>query len=183
MFKAVMLAIDRKVLEQTWINVVGGGLQNADGSKGFALDNGAKQILQGLRNGMNTLTDWFKEYMSEILAYITVIGNGIILVLLIFGLGKALFSPGIVEKRKEIWQIVIALPKLIWYFIEFFCVLFHIFPEKQPKCQQCTCTSNGSPSRGKGRYKSRRSRSLDKRWREMENETSEECDATDEEQC
>ena len=184
MYKAVMLAIDRRVLEQTWLNVVGSGLKNSDGSRsiGFSLDNTGKQLLQGLSNGLDGLQNLFEEYMTEILAWLAVIANGIVLTLLIFALGKAIFSSGIVEKRKEIWHIVTALPKLVWVFIEYFCILFHIFPEKKRECQQCTCQSSAdSPNRGKGRYKSRRSRSLDKRWKQIENETSEEYDATDEE--
>ena len=184
MYKAVMLAIDRRVLEQTWLNVVGSGLKNSDGSRsiGFSLDNTGKQLLQGLSNGLDGLQNLFEEYMTEILAWLAVIANGIVLTLLIFALGKAIFSSGIVEKRKEIWHIVTALPKLIWVFIEYFCILFHIFPEQPQKCQ-CTCTSTDSPRRRTARNKSRRSRSLDERWGELKNEDSEEDFGTDEDQC
>ena len=94
--------------------------------------------------------------MSEIFAWTCVILTCMILLFYAIGLAKAAFFKS-ANRRKEILKVLIALPMLLWCFMEFFLVLFRVLPDNQEK--------SSHPSNFIGKL---RKSSLEKRWGDIE---------------
>ena len=87
-----------------------------------------------------------------------------ILILLAIVLLKAAFTAGI-DRRKEIGEILLALPLLLWSFLEFFMVLFKILPESKKRSRRChRCTDCTTSAMEPNERKERRARSLSGVW-------------------
>ena len=165
-----MKAVERQAIEDIWVHIFDGGLQNSDGkSKGLGaiLTNQAKQAYRGLRNGLDAITSFFEEQMAVIFAWLCVIATSVILILLAIALLKAAFMSG-PDRRKEILEVLWALPLLLWSFLEFFMILFKILPKPTNKSRTCVhCAGCGNTVVESEETDFGRPRSLSQKWRRL----------------
>ena len=162
LYKSIMTAISRKVIQDSWINIFTYGFQATDGSskKPFSFSKGSQKFFRALNGGLYSLKNFFEEKMAEIFAWTCVILTGMILLFYTIGLAKAAFFKS-ANRRKEILKVAVALPMLIWCVIEFFLVLFRILPDSHEGN-----SSNTSNFLRRVRKNSRQS--LAKRWGDLE---------------
>ena len=103
--------------------------------------------------------------MALIFAWLCIIAASVILILQAIGLLKAAFTSG-PDRRKEILGVLVALPLLLWSFLEFFLVLFKILPESKKRmsrtCHRCTSCINSAMEPTE--RSQQRTRSLSKVW-------------------
>ena len=131
--KALMTTVNRMVLEQSFINVVSAGLKQADGKSAFSKKWGktANRIWGAFQNGLDSLKIWVKESMLDLLAWVLIIGCGISGFFYLLGIIKAavIKRP---DRLKELAKVVFSIFRLLWIFVEFLLVLFHLIPRDQP---------------------------------------------------
>ena len=155
-----MTSITRKVIQDTWINIMNYGIHQTGNDSTKRPFSSARKFFGAVNNGLMEFKNIFVEYMEEIFAWTCVILTGMIILFYVIGIAKAAFFKS-ADRRKEVIRVLFALPLLLWCFVEFFLVLFRILPDNEEGAQ------NGisNPSRFvRGVKKTISSRSLSVRW-------------------
>ena len=129
-----MNSVNRQILEQSFISVMNAGLKMAaDGKSALSRKWGktANRILGAFQNGLDSLKNWVKESMVDFLAWVLIIGSGISGFFYLIGCIKAavIQRP---DRLKEFAKVFFSIFRLLWIFVEFLLVFFHLIPRDQP---------------------------------------------------